>query len=208
MDIQFFGGNCVVLSNKQVRIVVDDNLADLGGKAVVKEGDTVLFTGSHGQPAKPAKIIIDQPGEYEVQGVTINGVAARGHMDEGDQKTATMYKIISDDISVLVVGHIYPELNEAQLETIGMVDVMIVPLGGHGYTLDATGALALIKEMEPKLVIPTHYADPELQFPVPQSDLTEALKNLAMEPKETASKLRIRPADLTDVTQLILLEKS
>ena len=134
MDIQFYGANCVVFTIKQTRIVIDDNLSDLGGKSINKEGDVALFTGAHGQPTKPTKIVIDQPGEYEVQGVLIYGIAARGHMDEVGQKTATMYKLINDEESILITGHIYPELSDNELETIGMIDVMVVPVGGSGYS--------------------------------------------------------------------------
>ncbi len=208
MDLQFYGANCVVAAGKQARIVIDDNLTELGAKNVTKEGDIVLLTAAHNQPAQAVKLVVDQPGEYEVAGVSIYGIAARGHMDEEGKKTATMYKLVVDDLSVLVTGHIYPELSDDQLEAIGMVDVMLVPVGGNGYTLDGVGALKLIKKVEPKVVIPTHYDDPKLAFPVPQQPLEQALKNLAMEPKESVTKLKLKPADLGDVTQLIVLEKS
>jgi hypothetical protein len=39
MDIQFYGANCVVLSDKNARVVIDDNLADLGAKTIAKAGD-------------------------------------------------------------------------------------------------------------------------------------------------------------------------
>lgn len=208
MDIQFYGANCVLLTNKQTRVVIDDNLADLGAKSITKEGDIALFTAAHGEPSVKTKMIIDQPGEYEVQGISVYGIPARGHMDEVGKLTATMYKLINDDITILVVGHIYPELSDDQLETIGIVDVMLVPVGGNGYTLDVTGALTLIKKVDPKVVIPTHYADKALSFPVPQTSLEEVLKSLPMEAKEQIQKLRLKPTDLADVTQLILLEKS
>jgi L-ascorbate metabolism protein UlaG (beta-lactamase superfamily) len=87
-----------------------------------------------------------------------------------------------------------------------MIDVLITPVGGNGYTLDPVGALSIIKKIEPKIVIPTHYADKALQYPVPQQSLEDALKALAMEPKQAASKLRVKPADLSDTTQLIVLD--
>jgi L-ascorbate metabolism protein UlaG (beta-lactamase superfamily) len=208
MDMQYYGANCISLISKQVRLVVDDNLVDLGGKSVTKEGDVVLFTGPHSNPKKSAKIIIDQPGEYEVQGIFIYGIAARGHMEEAGKKSATMYKIMTDDLNILVTGHIYPELSDTQLETIGMVDIMAVPVGGNGYTLDSTGALTLIKKIEPKLVIPTYYDDNSLRYPVPVTSLEEALKNLPMETKEPVQKLRIKSVDLSDVTQLVVIERS
>jgi L-ascorbate metabolism protein UlaG (beta-lactamase superfamily) len=89
-----------------------------------------------------------------------------------------------------------------------MVDVMIVPVGGNGYTLDGIGALKLIKKIEPKVVIPTHFDDRSLTFPVPQQPLDQALKSLAMEPKETVSKLRLKGSELGDLSQLIVLEKA
>lgn len=207
MDIQFYGANCLAINTKQARLVIDDNLEELGKKPVAKQGDIVLFTGPHGSPAQEPKIVIDQPGEYEVSGVSIYGIATRAHIDEEKQKNTTMYKIITDDLRILVVGHAYPELSDSQLETIGMVDVMLVPVGGNGYTLDGIGALKLIKKVEPKLVIPTHYDAKGLQYPVPQQELSQALTALAMEPKETVAKLKIKPGELSDVTQLVLLEQ-
>jgi L-ascorbate metabolism protein UlaG (beta-lactamase superfamily) len=155
MDIQFYGANCLTLATKNARVVLDDNLVELGAKSVAKAGDVALFTGVHPAPSQVAKIVIDQPGEYEVSGVSIYGIAARAHMDEANKKTAVMYKLVVDDLRILITGHIYPELSDAQLEMIGTIDVMVVPVGGNGYTLDGVGALKMIKEVEPKLVIPT-----------------------------------------------------
>jgi L-ascorbate metabolism protein UlaG (beta-lactamase superfamily) len=208
MDIQFYGANCVSITTKQGRIIIDDNLADLGKKSVAKAGDIVLFTGAHGDPAQPAKIVIDQPGEYEVSGISIYGIAARAHMDEEKQFSATMYKIMADDQKVLICGHVYPELSDAQLERIGMVDIMIVPVGGNGYTLDGIGALRLIKKVEPKLVIPTHYEAKDLAYVVPQQSLEQAVNALAMEPKESVAKLKVKSTEVGEGTQLIVLEQS
>jgi L-ascorbate metabolism protein UlaG (beta-lactamase superfamily) len=207
MDAQFYGANCIVLGTKQARIVIDDNLNDLGKKSITKPGDIAVFTGVHGEPSVELKIMIAQPGEYEVSGVVIHGVAARGHMEEDGAKNATIYKLVLDDLRILITGHIYPELTDEQLEAIGMVDVMFVPVGGSGYTLDGVGALKLIKKVEPKMVIPTHYANESLHFPVPQHTLAEALQSLAMEPKETVGKLKLKVSDLGETTQLIVLEE-
>jgi len=207
VDLQFYGANCVSFTYKGRRVVVDDNLMELGGKSILKADDVALFTMVH-DGAVAARLVLDSPGEYEVSDISIIGLGARAHIDEAEQKRATMFKLVIGEESVLVTGHIYPELSEAQLEAIGIVDILIVPVGGNGYTLDPVGALKLIKMIEPKLVIPTHYADKALNYPVPQQDLEQALKELAMEPKETVSKLRVKPGELSEVTQLIILEKS
>lgn len=206
MDLQFYGANCITITTKDARVVVDDNLADLGAKSITKPGDIALFTASHAAPVAETKLTIDYPGEYEISNVSITGIALQGHLDEPDQKNVIGYKIIVGDISLFVTGHMSGRLSDAQLEKIGMIDVLIVPAGGNGFTLDPVGALQVIKAIEPKLVIPTHYDRKGLNYPVPQQDLAQVMQGLAMEPKETTSKLKLKSTDLSDVTQLIVLE--
>jgi L-ascorbate metabolism protein UlaG (beta-lactamase superfamily) len=205
MDIQFYGANCLSLTYKGARIVIDDNLTSLGAKSIIKAEDVALYTGSRIDSA--ARLTFDGPGEYEVSEISVIGIPARAHMDEVSQSTVTMFKLIVGDQSILITGHIYPELSESQLERIGTIDVLIVPVGGNGYTVDPVGALKLIKNIEPKIIIPTHYADSSLNYPVPQQEITNALKELSMEPKQSLSKFKLKPTDLSDVTQLVILEK-
>ena len=207
MDIQFYGANCITLGYKAARLVIDDNLKELGKKSITAKEDVALFTSTLAQTTPlELKLSITNPGEYEVADFSITGIPARAHTGPEELFTATMYKITANDINVLITGHIFPKLSEAQLEAIGMIDVLIVPVGGHGYTLDPEGALTIVKEIEPKIIIPTHYADKELNYPVPQLSLSEALKGLGMEPKETVPKLKLKATDLSDVTQLIVLQ--
>jgi len=208
MDMQFYGANCVVLSSKQTRVVVDDNLAALGAKSVTREGDICLFTGEHGDVAGTPKLVLDMPGEYEASNVSIFGLQARAHMDEEGKRSATLFKVTWGENRVLFAGHVFPKLSDDELEAIGIVDVMFVPVGGNGYTLDATGALQVIKAVEPKIVIPTHYNDKSLKFEVPQAELEDALKTMGMEPKERVAKFQFKPAEVTDTTQLVVLEKA
>jgi L-ascorbate metabolism protein UlaG (beta-lactamase superfamily) len=206
MEFQYYGGNCVRITTKNAVFVIDDNLKTLGLKTVTKPENVAVFTVL---PAtKPeARLILTDPGEYEVSEVSIFGIAARAHMDEAGKKSATIYKFMYDDTRVCVLGHVYPDLTEDQLEEIGIVDVMIVPVGGNGYTLDGVGALHIIKQIEPKLVIPTHYDDKNLNYEVPQQPLAEALKALGMEHKDAVSKFKPKPADYGETTQLIILER-
>jgi L-ascorbate metabolism protein UlaG (beta-lactamase superfamily) len=207
MELRFYGANCLVLITKQARVVIDDNLSELGSKSILKANDIAIYTNQHSLPQKPVKLVIDGPGEYEVSEVNIQGINVRGFMDEPDQKNATLYKLLIEDMRVLITGHIFPELSDSELESIGTVDVLCIPVGGNGYTIDGVGALGLIKKIEPKLVIPTHYDYKMLHYPIPQQSLEEALKNIAMEPKETIQRLKIKPADLMiDNTQLIIVE--
>lgn len=207
MELQYYGANCVRLSTKKAAVIVDDNLAALGIKSQTKPGDIALFTTAHGKPAVAIKIIIDKPGEYEVTNISIQGIAARAHMDEAGKKTATIYRLVLDDVRIAIVGHVYPELSSSQLEALGTIDVLIVPVGGNGYTLDSIGALKLIKEIEPKLIIPTHYNDKALKYEVPQQSLEDALKGLSMESTEPVPKLKIKSGELGETTRLVVLER-
>lgn len=208
MDLQFYGANCVSLSHKGTRIIIDDNLTQLGAKTVTKADDVALCT-MHPKEKSPARLVFDGPGEYEVADISIIGIAARAHMEaDENNRDATMFKLIAGEHSALFTGHIYPDLDDTQLEAIGMVDILVVPVGGNGYTVDPVGALKLIKAIEPKLVIPTHYADKGLKYPVPQQDLATVLKEIGLEPKETTAKFKLKPVELTDVTQLVVLEKT
>ena len=208
MEIQYYGGNCISLSSKKATVVIDDNMVQLGQKRITKAGDVALQTSKDIEVVAPqAKILIDSPGEYEVSGVSVQGIPARSHMDEEGKKTATIFKIMTDDIRLAAVGHIYPELNDNQLEALGTIDILVIPTGGNGYTLDSVGALKLIKKIEPKIVIPVHYDDKDLKYPVPQQPLAEVLTGLAMETKETVAKLKVKPAEIGETTQLIVLER-
>jgi len=207
LELQYFGANCIKLVTKTASLTVDDNLSDLGLKSVTKSEDIALFSSQQNSHTSDARLVIDSPGEYEVSDISIQGIPARAHMGEPKTNGAIVYKIIADNMRIGVLGHIDPDLSDAQLESLGTVDVLIVPVGGHGYTLDPVGVLKLIKKIEPKLVIPTHYADKSVKYEVPQLELSEVLKELAMEPKDTVAKLKLKAADLSETTQLIILER-
>ena len=102
-----------------------------------------------------------------------------------------------------MVGNIAPGLSDSQLESLGVVDVLIIPVGGGGYTLDATSATALTRTIDPKIVVPVHYRDAAIQYEVPQDEVEVFVKELGA-PSETVAKLKIKnessiPQTLTTV---------
>ncbi|MEI6480775.1 MAG: MBL fold metallo-hydrolase [Candidatus Saccharibacteria bacterium] len=208
MEIQYYGGNCIKITTKKGSVVIDDNIKALGGTSPAKPTDVNVHTHKL-EGKKPASMLfVDGPGEYEVSNISILGIPARSHLEETGKKSVAMYKVAVDDFRIAVVGHIYPELSESQLESFGVIDVLIVPVGGHGFTLDAVGAAKIIKNIDPKIIIPTNYADSKLNYPVPAANLEDVLKELALEPKETVPKLKLKAADLLlDKAQVIILER-
>ena len=206
MDIQYYGANCLSITIKQNRVVIDDNLAGYGLKSVAKPNDILLFTSpSNASNEKNTRIVIDCPGEYEVGDIAIYGIEAKSFLSD-EYKYSTIYKILVNDITLVVIGNIAPELNDAQLEALGMIDVLFIPVGGHDLTLSPANSLKLIREIAPKLVIPTHYGDKGVKYPAEQESLEDALKVLAMEPKESTAKLKLKAADLSETMQLVVLE--
>lgn len=207
MELQYYGANCIGITTKKARLVVDDNLAELGLKPVVNADSIAVYTVPPTK-APGARLVFSDPGEYEASEISIFGIPARSHMDEEGRQSATIYKIQVGDLRIAVTGHIHPDISEDHLEELGAVDILFVPVGGNGYTLDAVGALTIVKKIEPRIVIPTHYDDAKIKYPVPQQPLAEALKGLAMEAKETLQKYKPKPADLGEATQLLVLERS
>lgn len=209
MDIKYFGGNCIKLQTKKASVVIDDNLDQLGLANITKTSDISVSTikGSNFLSSKNNEFNINKPGEYEVLDTSIKGISATAHIDEPGVKNAVIYRIILDDIRVAVLGHIYPDLSEDQLESLGMVDVLIIPVGGRGYTLDGIGALKLIKKIGPKIVIPTHYSDSKVKYEVPQDDIESVRKTLSMEPAEEEQELKIKGRDFAEGTKLVILKR-
>jgi len=206
VELAYYGANCLRITTKKAQVVVDDNLQKLGHKSVTKPSDISLKTFKD-VPDQESRFKVDMPGEYETAGVIIHGVAARSHMGEEGDSSAVIYTLEADGTRVAILGHIYPELSDDQLEQVGMVDIVVVPVGNSGYTLDGVGALKIIKQIEPKLVIPTHYADKSIKYEVSQAELTDALKNMGMEVSDTVDKYKYKPAELSDSTHLIVLKK-
>jgi len=209
MDIEYKGGNCVVLTIKKNVLVLDPKNSDIGLKdqavnAAVQLATQPQFVGPHSDDT----VLIDGPGEYEVANMSIHGVAARAHMDGADDpKKATMYSVVADDVAVAVVGHVHPDLSEEQLEQLGVIDVLVVPVGGNGYTLDATGAVELVRKIGPKVVVPTHYADPSIAYPVPQAELELFTKELGA-PVEETSKLKLKSGALNEALTVYKISRT
>lgn len=183
MELTYHGANCLTLSTKNATVVIDDNLASLGAKSQGK-ADIRIYTNQMLKPEAPSDeaFVIDGPGEYEISKVSVIGIPAQSHMDEPGKHTATIYKVITEGVSLAIVGHIMSDLTDEQLEQIGVVDVLVVPVGGNGYTLDKVGAAKLLKKIEPKAaVIPTHYAQKGINYEVPQNELAEFVQEIGAE---------------------------
>jgi L-ascorbate metabolism protein UlaG (beta-lactamase superfamily) len=199
MEIEYKGGNCVVITYKKEEIVTDPHVSPIGLKDQGANAAVQLLTQERfAAPAKDETIVINGPGEYEVQNCSVLGVAAQPHTNPEGPKTATMYRLAAEGITVAILGHVTAKLTDEQIEEIGMVDILIVPVGGYGYTLEPKQAVDLVRSIEPKIVIPVHYAEEGVSYEVPQAPLEDFLKELGTPAEEPVVKLKLKDSLLPE----------
>ncbi len=210
MELQYYGENSIRITTKKANIIID-GIIENGAKSLIKDGDTVLFTDGKDRDIKnEVKLVIDKPGEYEIADTSILGIPVRTYGSEPKTLENTIFKIENEDVKLAVIGNVNPDLTDSQLELLGEVNVIVIPVGNHEVTLSGSDALSIIKNIEPYLVIPTHFDDGKTKYEKPQATLAEALKELAMEPTETVAKLKLKSSNFNegDTIKLIVLEKS
>lgn len=161
------GHSSFLIKTKTAKIVTDPYDPEMVGLKFPKtEADVVTVSHGHkdhNQVKNVAGIngtdplIIDMPGEFEKMGVRIFGFQSFHDKTQGsDRGENILYKFESEGISVLHCGDLGIIPEESFLETIGEVDILMIPVGGF-YTIDGEEAFQLVKKIEPAVVIPMHY---------------------------------------------------
>jgi len=205
-EIEYKGANCVIISTKKSKIIIDPKLSLVGLKdQSIKEAIELATEERFAVRNADSNLVIDGPGEYGVAEFDILGVAARRHLDaESDGKATTMYRIEIGDVRLGVIGNVYEKISDEQLESLGVIDLLIIPVGGGGYTLDAVGAAGLVRSINPKIVVPVHYADSSIKYEVPQDNLSLFVSELGV-PVEKV--LKYKPKQLqSEAGTLTLVE--
>ncbi len=207
MDIEYKGANCIVITTKKSTVVIDPKLSGVGLKDIMPKEAVVIATQEDLLVFNDTAIVIDRPGEYEARGVSVTGVSAERLIDHDKSHKSTIYRLIVGDVRFAILGHVATPLTEEQLETLGVIDVAIVPIGGSGYTLDAHQAVAAVRQIDPKAVIPTHFADKALTYEVPQMDLEPFVKEFGAPQHDTTPKWKIK-GPLPEILTLVELERT
>ncbi len=197
-DIEYKGGNGIVIATKKTEVVIDPKLSVNGLKDLSVKDAVELATEARFMIASDdAKIVIEGPGEYEVGDVSIRGVRATRHIDtSADEPVSTMYRLEIGDMRIAVLGNVAAKLSEDQMEEIGVVDILIVPVGGGGYTLDAVNAATVTRQIDPRVVIPVHYADDGVRYEVPQDDVELFEKELGSPVEDAGSKYKVKSSSV------------
>lgn len=209
-EIEYKGAGCVVMTTKKGVIVTDPKLSLVGLKdANVKQSIELATEARFALNSPDARLNIEGPGEYGVADFDIRGIAAQRHLDaETDPLNSTIYRIEAGELRVALIGNIYEKISDEQLEEIGVVDIVVIPVGGNGYTLDATGAAGLVRKIDPKVVIPIHYADKALKYEVNQDPLDIFVKELGASVEETAKYKIKQTSALPPVLTVVQVSRS
>jgi L-ascorbate metabolism protein UlaG (beta-lactamase superfamily) len=200
MEIQYHGANAVRITTKKSQIVIDPNMEIMNHPVDTKKATIALATQAIYEPkATEGLFIVSSPGEYEFEDCSIKGFATQPFQGATGDKGATMYRITSSDVTLFIMGNAYEKLTEDQQEAIGLIDVLIVPVGGNGYTLDALGAATVARVLEPKLIIPVFFAEDGVKYEISPANLELFSKEIGVQPAEVTDKLKLKqlPETLT-----------
>lgn len=208
-DIEYKGANAVIFTTKNVKVVFDPRLSLVGKKDLsVEDVVEVLTEDRFASTVGNPRVQFDSPGEYEVADVGLAGFPAQRHIDAGGNNS-TIYKLLIGGVRIAVLGNIDPKLSEEQLEQIGVTDIVVLPVGGGGYTLDATAAAVIVKQIDPRVVIPVHYSDPELAYEVPQDVLDTFLKEVGASGIDAGTKWKVKSAEaLPEQLTVVKIDRS
>jgi len=198
--------------NSQIKIVIDPFDKSIGLKVPRLEADILLVTHQHHDHNNVKAIagnpfVIEGAGEYEVKNVFIQGVPSFHDNVEGKERGGNIiYVIDAEGIKICHLGDFgQKELSEEQLEKIGDIDILMIPVGGN-YTISAEEANKIMSQIEPKITIPMHYQLPKSKIKL--SPLSEFLKAFGIKNLEPEKKLLLKKKDLLgDEAKIIVLEK-
>lgn len=201
MLINYYGYSCFKISNQggHIALFLDPFDKTIGLNPPRGSADIVAVSHDHEGHRNTKAIggepfIVDGPGEYEIKGVRITGVA--GFHDQEEKESNTIYLIEMDDLRVCHLGDLgQSALKDKQLEALGRVDILLVPVGG-GKTIGAKEAVKIVEQVEPKMVVPMHYHLPGLKEKL--APVEEFLKELGREKKTPVEKLLLKSKDLTN----------
>ncbi len=214
--INWAGQSCFQISVSNSRdhsaeIVIDPFDEELGLKVPSFSADILLVTHQHSdhnnvKAIKGTPFIISGPGEYEVKEVFIKGISAFHDDSEGKERGVnTIYTIFAEGLRFCHLGDLgQKQLTDEQLEKIGNVDILMIPVGGQ-FTISSQEAQRIISQIEPKIVIPMHYELPKLKIKL--DDVGKFLKAMGKNSIVPQDKFTVKSSTLPkDGTEVVVLQ--
>ncbi|OPY52794.1 MAG: metal-dependent hydrolase [Methanosaeta sp. PtaU1.Bin112] len=171
MIITWLGHSCFFLEGKRgLSLLLDPFHEDEVGYGFPPvRADIVLISHDHRDhnnalaAGKDAEVIFS-PGEYTRRGMEILGIESCHDADGGRMRgTNTIFCFELDGIRVCHLGDLGHALSRCQIDAIGAVDLLFLPVGGR-YTIDAAGANKVMRQLHPAVAVPMHYKTRALSF--------------------------------------------
>src|SRR4030095_15609081 len=217
MEITWYGHSCFRLTERNYATVVTDpfDSKSIGYDSLRLKSDIV--TVSHDAPGhnntdavKGVSHVIDGPGEFEIGGVFITGVQSDS-TSSGKKKSRnnestprnTVYVFDYDGITVAHLGDLNVTPTQSEIESLGTVNVVLIPVGGGG-GLNAAKAAEVISLIEPNLVIPMHYSTPAAK--VSLAALNKYIKEMGLSKADTQPSLKVTRSGLPNETHVVVLD--
>jgi L-ascorbate metabolism protein UlaG (beta-lactamase superfamily) len=208
VDISWLGHSCFSIKGSHATIITDPYPPSLGYSLGKPTATIVTVSHQHqghsyvqgidGQP-----YVVAGPGEYEISGVLIIGVATFHDQERGKKLGKnTVYVMEVDEVSVCHLGDLGHTLTVEQIEEIDPVDVLLLPVGGVS-TINAAVAAEVVRQLEPKVVIPMHYKTPALSWEL--ESVEKFLKEIGVAQINPQPKLTLTKSSLPATSQVFLL---
>ena len=211
MEINWYGHSCFRLTERTLATVVTDpfNHQVVGYDPLKIKADIV--TVSHDAPGhnfvsvvKGTSHVIRGPGEFEIGGVFITGVQTDGHIKKDTGKPSnTLYVFDYEGLTIAHLGDLRQVPTQAEVEALGSVNVVLIPVGSGG-GLNAAKAAEVVSLLEPNIVIPMHYATPATKLTLDLLD--KFLKEMGLGIPETLPTLKVTANNLPEETRVVVLD--
>ena len=208
MDVTWLGHGCFRLRGRGAAVVTDPYPPSIGLKLSRLDANLVTVSHEHDNH-NYTQIVRDAyeirgPGEYEVAGVSVIGVPSFHDSEKGaTHGRNTIYLIEIDDVRVCHLGDLGSALDDAEAEAISAPDVLLIPVGGRT-VINAAQAAQVVRQLEPRYVVPMHYAIPGLKL---ELDLLDRfLKEMAVTAAEPQPKLSVQASSGEYDTKVVVLE--
>lgn len=208
MDITWLGHSCFRIKGKEVILVTDPYSPEIGYNMVKQKADIVTISHAHPGHAYTDAIERDfkevrNPGEYEIKGVFITGISTYHDQVQGDKLGKnTLFVIEMDGITICHMGDLGHSLSSKEVEDIGSVSILLLPVGGIT-TIDSGTAADIMRIMSPRVVIPMHYKTSALKQEL--EPLDKFLKKIGIKEINPQPKLIINRSTFTENTQIVIL---
>jgi len=150
-----------------------------------------------------AAFVITGPGEYEVKDMFVTGISIYHEAVEGKEKGLnTIYRFNAGGLHMVHLGDLKHPMDEKYLEEIHDVDVLFVPIGG---ALTAKQAVALVSQIEPRIIIPMYYKSGDIGTDLEGPEAF--IKAMGLGKPEIMSKFKITAKELPQgEMKLVILE--